>query len=321
MEEFSLPSSVSPVLSPQWLETWDKAKLLLHSEPWASTKPGASGRDKSHKEWGNLTQRSECWFRNKEKLKLINTDVRNQFVPFPTREASTDKPTRRIEMTFYFVKNTWKIKMKAFPGFANHHQNPWSHKDSVFKRCFLSPAPFSMNSLTVEWPTRVLRKRKKKTNAFWANIRNNPRLVQCRCCYITLEQRHKIPTWNLHFNFSKLGCSQGETRGKAELSPALQQEPEELKWQQINATGWNHPETQTFGTSTSDPCCKPRLPRTPDMERRRHKWRGENISCPPMGQKMYPWNQDFSGFKWVRTLNSPFCRESAPKSTGAPAEY
>lgn len=166
MEEFSLPSSVSPVLSPQWLETWDKAKLLLHSEPWARTKPGASGRDNSHKEWGNLTQRWECWFRNKGKLKLINTDVRNQFVPFPTREASTDKPTRRIEMTFYFVKNTWKIKMKAFPGFANHHQNPWSHKDSVFKRCFLSPAPFSRNSLTVEWPTRVLRKRKKKQTHF-----------------------------------------------------------------------------------------------------------------------------------------------------------
>lgn len=31
--------------------------------------------------------------------------------------------------------------MKALPGFANNHQNPRSHKDSISKRCFCSPAP------------------------------------------------------------------------------------------------------------------------------------------------------------------------------------
>lgn len=50
--------------------------------------------------------------------------------------------------------------MKAFPRFASNHQNPWSHNNSVFQRCFLPPAPFSMKSFTVEWPTRVLRKKK-----------------------------------------------------------------------------------------------------------------------------------------------------------------
>lgn len=143
---------------------------------------------------------------------------------------------------------------------------------------------------------KSFKEKKKKKKAFWANIRNNPRLVQCRRCYITLEQRHKIPTWNLHFNFSKLGVLKERSellRGKAELSPALQQEPEELKWEQINTMGWNHLETQAFGISTSDPCWKPRLPRTPDMERRQHKLRWENISCPHLGQKMYPSNWDF----------------------------
>lgn len=307
MEELSLPCLV---LSPQGLETWDKAKLLLQSEPWARTKAGASETTTTP------TRNEETFPRdgNAGKLQLINIHVRNPFVPFPTSETSTDNPTRQIKMTFYFVKNTWKIKMKALPGFANNHQNPQSHQNSVFKRCFLSPAPFSMNSLTVEWSTRVSRKKKKK--AFWANIRKNPRLVQCRCCYITLEQRHKIPTWNLHFNFSKLGCSQGETRviqeGKAELSPALQQEPEELKGQQINPTGWNHVGTQTFGISTSDPCCKARLPRTPDMERRRHKWRWGNIHCPPLRQKMYPWNWDFR-IQVSEDIKQPLLQSISPK--------
>lgn len=124
------------------------------------------------------------------------------------------------------------------------------------------------------------------------------------------------------FQFLQTWCSQGETRviqeGKAELSPALQQEPEELKWQQINPMGWNHVGTQTFGNSTSDPYCKPRLPRTP--ERRWHKLRWENICCPPLGQKCIH-ETGISGFKWVRTLNSLLCRTSAPKSSGAPAEF
>lgn len=136
------------------------------------------------------------------KLKLINTHDRNQFLLFPTSEISTDNSTEQIKMTFYFVKNTWKIKMKALPGFANNHQNPRSHKDSISKRCFCSPAPVFHELSCCGMAYKSF---KEKKNALWANIRNNPRLVQCRCCYITLEQRHKIPTWNLHFNFSKLG--------------------------------------------------------------------------------------------------------------------
>lgn len=112
------------------------------------------------------------------------------------------------------------------------------------------------------------------------------------------------------FQFLQTWCSQRETRviqeGKAELSPALQQEPEELKWQQINPMGWNHVGTQTFGISTSDPYCKPRLPRRP--ERRWHKLKLGKHLLPSSGTE----NWDFR-IRVSEDIKQPLVQSISPK--------
>lgn len=72
---------------------------------------------------------------------------------------------------------------------------------------------------------------------------------------------------------------------------------------------WEH---KPLEFSTFDPCCKPRLPRTPDMKRRWHKLRWENIHCPPLRQKMYPWNWDFR-IQVSEDIKEPLLQSISPK--------
>lgn len=197
-------------------------------------------------------------------------------------------------MTFYFVKNTWKIKMKALPGFANNHQNPWSHKGSVFIRCFLSPAPFSMNSLIVEWPTRVLRKKKLHFEPILEIIQD---WFSAGAATLHLNKGTKFPLGiciSISPNLVFSGRDQSYLGGKAELSPAL---PAETRGTEVTANKSNGLEpcgnTNLWDQHLRSLLQTQALPGTPDVERRRHKLRWQNVPCPPVGQKMYPWNWDF----------------------------
>lgn len=78
-----------------------------------------------------------------------------------------------------------------------------------FTKVFPLPTPIFKELSYCGTSHNHFKERKRKDNAFWANIRNNPRLVQCRSCYITLEQRHilkSLSTCNPDLNRSR-GCA------------------------------------------------------------------------------------------------------------------